>query len=374
MAGIYIHIPFCKTRCIYCDFFSSTSMKVKSQYIDSLCHEMALQQDYLGKEPIHTVYFGGGTPSQLDTSDFEQIFQALSFYNINPEISEITLEANPDDITKEYLDDIKNLPFNRISLGIQSFKDTELKFLNRRHNAQSAIDAVKLCRNSGFNNISIDLIYGIPNQSIEIWRKNLQQATDLNVQHISAYHLIYEEGTNLHKQVESGEITPIDEDLSIQMFNLMIELLNHNGFEHYEISNFAKSGYRSKHNSSYWNGTNYLGLGASAHSYNGLSRQWNISSIEQYIKSIQNNEIPAEIENITPQIAYNDYIITRMRTREGINLKKLSELFGKEAKDRCLKQAQPHIQNGMIILEGDYLRLARQGIFISDGIMSDLLF
>ncbi|GHV21779.1 coproporphyrinogen III oxidase [Bacteroidia bacterium] len=349
-------------------------MKVKSQYINSLCHEMTLQQDYLGKEPIHTIYFGGGTPSQLDTSDFEQIFQALSFYNINPEISEITLEANPDDITKEYLDGIKNLPFNRISLGIQSFEDSELKFLNRRHNAQSAINAVKLCQNSGFNNISIDLIYGIPIQSIEIWRKNLQQAIDLDVQHISAYHLIYEEGTKLHKQLESGEIAPIDEDLSIQMFDLMIELLNHNSFEHYEISNFAKSGYRSKHNSSYWNGTHYLGLGASAHSYNGLSRQWNISSIEQYIKSIQKNKIPAEIENITPQIAYNDYIITRLRTKEGINLEKLSGLFGEKAKNRCLKRTQPHIQNGMIILEGDYLRLARQGIFISDGIMSDLLF
>jgi oxygen-independent coproporphyrinogen-3 oxidase len=373
LAGIYIHIPFCKTRCIYCDFFSSAIKGEESQYVDALCREIRVQGEYLRSEPIETIYFGGGTPSQLKAAYFEKIFDSLSKskFRLNP--TEVTLEANPDDITQEYLDSIKNLPFNRISLGIQSFEDSELEFLNRRHHARSAINAVKQCQDSGFKNISIDLIYGIPHQSVEMWGKNLQQAIDLHVQHVSAYHLIYEEGTKLHKQLESGEITPVDEDLSIQMFDQMIELLCHHGFEHYEISNFAKPGYRSKHNSSYWNGTHYLGLGASAHSYNGHSRQWNIASIGQYIKSIQNNKIPAEIENITPQIAYNDYIITRMRTKEGLNTKELSGLFGEEIKDRCLESAQQHVRKGTVVLKGDVLKLTRQGIFISDSIMRDLL-
>ncbi len=372
MAGIYIHIPFCKTRCIYCDFFSATK-GVPSQYVDVLCEEIRLQKDYLGKEAIKTIYFGGGTPSQLGVSDFKKIFDALS-QNFNLDTIEVTLEANPDDISKEYLDSIKDLPFNRISLGVQSFDNYELEFLNRRHNGQSAIDAVKLCQEAGLDNISIDLIYGVPCSSgLETWKKTIQQALELNVQHISAYSLTYEEGTALSKMVESGKVEPIDDDVSLCMFEYMIDELGKNGFEHYEISNFAKPGYRSKHNSSYWSGTHYLGLGASAHSYNGKTRQWNVSSLDEYIKTIQNGEIPAELEVITPQTAHNDYIITRLRTKEGINLDELASLFGEKSKNRCLKLGEPYIKDSLLILEDNILRITYKGIFISDSIMRDLL-
>ncbi len=374
MAGIYIHIPFCKTRCIYCDFFSTATKGGESQYVEALCREVRLQKDYLEGESVSTVYFGGGTPSQLKASDFEKIFDSLSQeFDLN-NVLEVTLEANPDDISKEYLDSIKHLPFNRISLGVQSFDDYELKFLKRRHDAQAAIDAVKLCQEDGFNNISIDLIYGIRYPSVlETWGKTLQQALDLNVQHISAYSLTYEEGTVLSKMVESGEIEPIDDEWSVSMFYRMIDELGKNEFEHYETSNFAKPGYRSKHNSSYWNGTHYLGLGASAHSYNGKTRQWNVSSLDKYVEAIQNGEIPAELELITTQTAHNDYIITRLRTKEGINLDELSSLFGEKAKNRCLKLGELYIQDQMLIFEDNVLKISNKGIFVSDSIMRDLL-
>ena len=374
MAGIYIHIPFCKTRCIYCDFFSSTSMEIKSQYINALCKEIELQRDFLESESIETIYFGGGTPSQLDASDFKKIFDALSQNGYKLNTSEVTLEANPDDISKEYLKSIQDLPFNRISLGVQSFDDYDLKFLNRRHNAEAAKNAVKRCQEAGFENISIDLIYGINFPSnLKTWAENLQQAIELNVQHISAYSLTYEEGTQLFQMVEMGQTSPIDDDLSVSMLYRLIDKLTQNGFEHYEISNFAKPGYRSKHNSSYWNGTHYLGLGASAHSYNGKVRQWNVFSLKNYIESIQNNEIPAEVEFVTPQSAHNDYIITRLRTSDGINLDELASLFGETAKTRCLKLAEPYIKNNKLILNDNTLIITHSGIFVSDGIMRDLL-
>lgn len=382
MAGIYIHIPFCKTRCIYCDFFSSVSMENKELYIQAVCNELMLRSAYLEGEDIHTIYFGGGTPSQLLADDFEKIFSVISSYykNIDPSVQEITLEANPDDITPGYMQAIKRLPFNRISLGIQSFIDSELRFLNRRHNAESAIKAVKLCPDYGFSNISIDLMYGLPNQTMENWQKNLKQAIELNIQHISAYHLIYEEGTPIYKLLEKGIVNPIDDDLSVSLFEKLIDTLEESGFEHYEISNFAKKGYRSRHNSSYWDGTHYLGIGASAHSYNGASRQWNISSIADYIFYYNNSSglkqkepLPFETEIIDSKTAYNDFILTRLRTAEGINLEQLSFLFGEEKKNYCLRQAQKHIENQTLKIAGNHLMLTRKGIFISDGIMSDLI-
>ena len=349
-------------------------MKDKSSYINALCKEIELQKDFLESEPVETIYFGGGTPSQLDAADFKKIFDALSQNGYKLNTTEVTLEANPDDISKEYLKSIKDLPFNRISLGIQSFDDSELKFLNRRHNAETAINAVKQCQEAGFDNISIDLIYGISCPSVlDIWEKTLQQALELNVQHISAYSLTYEEGTELSQMVEMRKILPIDDDVSISMLYRLIDKLALNGFEHYEISNFAKPGYRSKHNSSYWNGTHYLGLGASAHSYNGKVRQWNIFSLKNYIESIENNEIPAEVEFTTPQSAHNDYIITRLRTSDGINLDELASLFGETAKAKCLKLAEPYIKNNKLILNDNTLIITHSGIFVSDGIMRDLL-
>ena len=407
MAGIYIHIPFCKTRCNYCDFFSSTSMNKKTQYIEALCKELELRKDYLQGEEIQTIYFGGGTPSQFAKEDFEKIFNHISLgvvsdaeckeknlplpppkwdmlnhqHPLSPSgggrrrfscDKEITLEANPDDITPQYLESLKDLPFNRISIGIQSFNDEELRFLNRRHNAQKAIEAVKNCRNYGFSNISIDLIYGLPCQNMQIWKDNLKQALELCVQHISAYHLIYEKGTKLYNLLEQGKITPIDEALSVEMFSEMIDILEENGFEHYEISNFAKSGFISQHNSSYWNGTHYLGIGASAHSFNGQARHWNVPDIDVYIETINQGKLPAETEIIGESEAYNDFILTRMRTMKGLNLSELKDLFGENKEKYCFAQAQKHIQNQTVKTEENYLKLTRKGIFISDGIMSDL--
>ena len=427
MAGIYIHIPFCKTRCIYCDFFSSTLMNKKTQYVEALCKELELRKDYLEGEEIQTIYFGGGTPSLLSANDFKKIFaqltplnplkgtlapekteinyglsplarrslrlrrvknkallcnyasQRLAFSNdvvgdyAEPELGrEITLEANPDDITPEYLESLKNLPFNRISIGIQSFNDAELRFLNRRHNAQKAIQAVKMCRDYGFSNISIDLMYGLPNQTMKIWEDTLGQALNLNIQHISAYHLIYEEETKLYELLKQRKITPAEEDLSVEMFSKMIDVLESNGFEHYEISNFAQPGFISQHNSSYWNGTHYLGIGASAHSFNGKVRHWNISDLDQYIQRINQGDLPSETEIIGEKEAYNDFILTRMRTMKGMDLNELEILFGAEKKMYCLNQAQKHIDNQTVQIQENYLKLTRKGIFISDGIMSDL--
>ena len=391
MAGIYIHIPFCKTRCIYCDFFSSTSMNKKTRYVEALCKELELRKDYLEGKKIQTVYLGGGTPSLLSKGDFEKIFTHLPLNSLkgtwtqhNEQIycsnspfrglgsKEITLEANPDDITPKYLDSLKNLPFNRISMGIQSFNDAELRFLNRRHNAQKAIEAVKTCQDYGFSNISIDLMYCLPGQTMQIWKDNLRQALELGIQHISAYHLIYEKETKLYNLLNRGKIIPVDETLSVDMFSEMIDILNEKGFEHYEISNFAKQGFISLHNSSYWNGTHYLGIGAAAHSFNGKARHRNIPDLDKYIQSINQGELPFKIEIIGKKEVYNDFILTRMRTMKGMDLNELEDLHGKEKRIYCLQQGQKHIQNQTLQLENNFLRLTRKGIFISDGIMSDL--
>jgi oxygen-independent coproporphyrinogen-3 oxidase len=365
MAGIYVHIPFCKKRCVYCDFFSSTDEDEKAGYVDALCEELREREDYLQGQSIDTIYFGGGTPTQLRAKDFDKIFKAIA---LKKPPFEITLEANPDDITPAYLQSIQHLPFNRVSLGIQSFNDKELKCLNRRHDAASALTAVRLLQENGFDNVSIDLMYGLPGQTPEIWEANLRQAIDLNVQHISAYHLIYEENTPLFSLLERGVITPIDEDTSVQLFEILIDTLTSAGFEHYEISNFAQPGYRSRHNSSYWTGAHYLGIGASAHSYNGFSRQWNAKVAGAAYKSFD-----SEMEIIDEQTAYSDFIITRLRMMEGISLPELHARFGEEKKTWCLQQAQRYLDGQMLEISGDHLRLTRKGIFISDGIMRDLL-
>ncbi|MDR0864587.1 MAG: radical SAM family heme chaperone HemW [Candidatus Symbiothrix sp.] len=384
MAGIYFHIPFCKTRCVYCDFFSSTHTKEKADYVEAMCRELQERKDYLQGQAIETVYFGGGTPSQLSAKDFEKLFSVISSVARNLtcpvgpteqsrflatlEMTEVTLEANPDDITPAYLDSIKHLPFNRISLGIQSFNNAELKFLNRRHDAQSAIRAVQLCLEYGFQNISIDLMYGLPNQTLEIWEENIRQAIALDIQHVSAYHLIYEEGTPLFELLQQGRIQPVDEDVSVEMFTLLIDRLAEAGFEHYEISNFARPGFHSRHNSSYWNGTHYLGIGASAHSYNGVSRQWN-----KQVHGARYAMQGFEMERIEEKTAYNDFILTRLRTMKGIDLDELQSLFGEEKKNDCWKQAQKFLDNQLLEITGNRLRLTRKGIFVSDGIMSDLM-
>ncbi|MDR0733792.1 MAG: radical SAM family heme chaperone HemW [Dysgonamonadaceae bacterium] len=369
MASIYLHIPFCKKRCIYCDFVSSTHDEMKRPYLETLCRELETRRDYLQNKTVETVYFGGGTPSQLNVEEFEKIFHALSAFALRP-APEITMEANPDDLTATYVDSIRHLPFNRVSVGVQSFDDKELKFLHRRHTAETAAKAVERLQEKGFTNIGIDLMYGLPEQNEIGWRDTLRKAKSLSVRHISAYHLTYEENAPLYALLQHGQVRPAEEETSVRLFEILTEEMADAGFEHYEISNFALPGYRSKHNTSYWNGTHYLGVGAAAHSYNGRSRQWNVSSIAKYIES----QTPENVEIIDEPTAYNDFILTRLRTREGVDLAKPTVPFGKEKTDYCLRQAQKYIENQCLERDGMRLRLTRKGIFVSDGIIRDLFF
>jgi oxygen-independent coproporphyrinogen-3 oxidase len=375
MAGIYIHIPFCKKRCIYCDFYSTTLDNTwKKEYITALCQEIQQRKEELKNETITTLYFGGGTPSQLNIDDFKIIFDTLKNNFSLSNCEEITLEANPDDINATYLKQIKTLPFNRISLGVQSFHNEMLQQLNRRHNATQAIEAVKACQKYGFTNISIDLMYGLPGQTLKDWEKDIQQAITLNPTHISAYHLIYEENTTLWKLREEKKVTETNEELSLSFFATLIKKLKTAGFEHYEISNFAQPNYASKHNSSYWEGIPYLGLGPSAHSFDGEYRKWNISNIKTYIDKIKKGESILEIEESTLYTRYNDFIITALRTAKGLNLKHLKHTFGKQLYQHCIKCAQPYLKQGTMQQENQRLFITPDGIFISDGIMSDLLY
>ncbi len=374
MAGLYIHIPFCTKRCLYCDFFSNTEMKYKEPYLSAVIRELELRKDYLEGEPVETIYFGGGTPSQLQAADFSRIFEAIHrLFDVSP-CAEITLEANPDDMTPGYVAGLQTLPFNRVSMGVQSFKEEDLRFLNRRHNREQALLAVDLCKKNGLENISVDLIYGLPGQNLEEWKQNLDTVISLDIPHISAYHLIYEEGTALYKLKEAGKITPVDEDLSVALFTSLIDRLTANGYLHYEISNFARPGMLSRHNSSYWIGKKYLGIGPSAHSYNGQNRQWNISSLPGYLQAIDKGVPDIEIENLDINTRYNDFIITGLRTMWGIKFNEIQHQFGKDKLIYCQKQAAPYLKQGLLIEKDDTLTLSRNGIFISDSIMSDLLW
>lgn len=374
MAGLYIHVPFCTKRCLYCDFFSNTEMKYKEPYVSALLRELELRKEYLDGEPLETIYFGGGTPSQLDAADFGRIFDAIYRLFDTSGCREITLEANPDDMTPGYVASLRSFPFNRVSMGVQSFKEEDLRFLNRRHNREQALQAVELCKKNGLANISIDLIYGLPGQTLQAWEANLDMAMCLDIPHISAYHLIYEEGTALYKLKEVGKISPVEEEVSVALFTSLIDRLTANGYLHYEISNFARPGMISLHNSSYWTGKKYLGTGPSAHSYNGENRQWNVSSLPAYLEAIKQGVPATETEELDINTRYNDFIITGLRTMWGIRLTDIQEHFGKEKVTYCQKQAAPYLQQGLLLQKDDILTLSRQGIFISDGIMSDLLW
>lgn len=375
MAGIYLHIPFCKTRCIYCDFYSTTRSELKTRYVQALCRELEMRKDYLKKgEDVETIYFGGGTPSQLEKEDFHQIFKTLRQQYGLEHCREITLEANPDDLTPEYLRMLSEFPFNRISMGIQTFDDPTLKLLHRRHNAQTAIEAVKRCRENGFQHISIDLIYGLPGETLERWERDLQQAIHLDVEHISAYHLIYEKGTPIYNMLQKHQIDEVDEESSVAFFSALIDRLREAGYEHYEISNFCRPGKYSQHNTAYWQGIAYLGCGPSAHSFNGATREWNISSINDYIKGIDEGQRRFETEYRDPATRYNEFIITSTRTMWGIPLERMKDEFGTERWQYCLDMAEPYLKNGKLEEVDGSLRLTREGIFISDSIMSDLLW
>ncbi|MDR0873704.1 MAG: radical SAM family heme chaperone HemW [Prevotellaceae bacterium] len=378
MAGIYIHIPFCKSRCAYCDFHSGTDFSLKDKYINALCAELHIRKNYFF-ENVKTVYFGGGTPSLLKYEDFLRILNAVNENYSLSQNTEMTIEANPDDISKEYVEMLRGLGFNRISIGIQSFNDKELQLINRRHSAEKAREAVKNCQKAGFQNISIDLIYGLPAQTLETWENNLNEAIALDVQHISAYHLTYEKGTKICQMLEKNEIRQVSEETSLEMFKMLTGKLKSAGFEHYEISNFAQKGFRSQHNSAYWNDEKYIGVGTAAHSYNGISRQWNVSDTKKYI----DGKSFFEIEDLTETEKYNDFVITRLRTCEGIDLSVLKEKFGEKLLQYCLKNAEKWIATRHCIYTcqarndkttNARLVLTEKGIFVSDCIFEGLIF
>lgn len=373
MAGIYLHIPFCKKRCIYCDFYSSTRSDLRERYVEALCSELEQRIHYLNKEPVTTLYFGGGTPSQLTIGQLQRIFDCLSRLINLQELEEVTLEANPDDLTPAYVEGLSTLPINRLSMGIQSFDDRMLQLLNRRHTALQAIEAVARCREAGFQNLSIDLMYGLPGQDEEGWARDLRQAVALNVEHISAYHLSIEEGTPLHRLWAAHRLDEADEELSVRLFEMLTTTLQQAGYEQYEISNFCLPGRHSRHNSSYWHGIPYLGCGASAHSFNRTSREWNIASIEHYIEGITNGQRAYEQENLDKNTRYNETVMTALRTREGLSLSLLSRQFDNSYYNYCLRMAHPHLEAGLMEISNDCLRLTHKGIFVSDAILTDLM-
>ena len=373
MAGIYIHVPFCKTRCAYCDFFSTTLHDMKSRYVDALCQELVMRRNYLHDAPIGTLYFGGGTPSQLSESDFHSIFNQIEKVYGLEACEEITLEANPDDLTDDYVEMLTTLPFNRISMGIQTFHEPTLQLIGRRHPAPEAIEAVRRCQQHGFTNISIDLIYGLPGETLEQWKEDLLMAFSLKVQHLSAYHLTYEQGTRLWQMLQRKEICEVDEDTSVELFRILCEEMQKAGYEHYEISNFALPNFRSRHNSAYWHEVPYLGCGPGAHSFDGDSREWNVSSLPKYIEALEQGQRNYEQETLDKDTRYNEFIMTRLRTCEGFSLNDLQQRFGQAYYDYCLHLATPYTRQGLLLQKEITLRLSREGIFVSDDIISDLM-
>lgn len=372
MAGIYIHIPFCKSRCIYCGFYSTTLLDLRKKYINAVCREMELRKNYI-REPFSTIYLGGGTPSLLDEAELTKLFLYINnVYDVDRN-AEITMECNPDDITPEFTNMLSRLPINRVSMGAQTFADSRLRLLHRRHNSDEVKHAVKLLREAGIKNISIDLMFGFPDESLNQWKEDISAALALNVEHISAYSLMYEEDTPLWKMLDTGKVKEIDEELSLTMFKELVCQLTDAGYEHYEISNFARPGYRSRHNSSYWHQVPYIGLGAAAHSFDLNSRQWNVADLKLYIEEINNGIIPMEREELDNDTTFNDIITTALRTSDGINLNALETRLDKRYRNTLISAAGKHLEQGLLEIRHDRLRLTSEGIFISDMVMSDLM-
>ncbi len=372
MAGIYIHIPFCRKACIYCDFHFSTSLKSKTELLKAIVREHELRSGYLEKQEVTSIYFGGGTPSVLNEEDLALLLEPLyKMHSINPHV-EITLECNPDDLSTAYMQTLKKSGINRLSVGAQSFIDEELKWMNRGHNAVQSKDTVKRAQDLGFDNISIDLIYGSKFQSEQAWEDNLHQAFDLNIQHLSAYNLTVEKGTALGYFVSKGKEQETDEQLSALHFQALQDAAQKHDFVHYEISNFAKEGYYSRHNSSYWKGAWYLGLGPSAHSFNGVSRQWNISNNQVYIKKLAQNNVPCELEVLSVDQRYNEYILTGLRTIWGVRPEFILREFGQEYLLHFTEHSKSYVQSGHLQQQGDACVLSASGKLLADKIASDL--
>lgn len=376
MAGLYVHVPFCTQRCSYCDFYTQTDSRLRTDYLRALRRELAERAAELDHEPLDTIYFGGGTPSQLPIDALRAIFRTIRAHYDVSSCREITLEANPDDLSADYLRQLHSqLPIRRISLGVQSFDDADLLRLRRRHDSQGAIRAVGCCLEAGFTDISIDLIYGLPDQTPEAWARNLDVAFRLGVSHLSAYHLTYEAGTPLHRQLLSGRIHAVSEDVSVRLYRLLIERAARAGWEHYEVSNFSLPGRFARHNSAYWTGARYIGVGPSAHSYDGRARSWNVASLPAYVAGILSGRPDREREVTDNDMRYNEYLMTRLRTMWGISLPHLRDTFGPRRLAHFLRHATPYIASGRLVRlhdPADTIRLTEEAFFVSDGIISSL--
>lgn len=374
MAGIYIHIPFCRLKCYYCDFYKTVNTSLTEKFIKALKNEIIQRKNYLDNEQIETIYFGGGTPSVLTKNELTEILDFLKInFNISPD-AEITFEANPDDLSAEYLHEIYHAGVRRLSIGIQSLQNEFLKKMNRRHDAQQAVEAVIDATNTGFNDISVDLIYGLPGLTSAQWKADLEKVFQLPVQHLSAYHLTYHKGTPFYTWLKKGTLKAINEEESILQFQMLIQMANKNGFEQYEISNFARDQKYSKHNSSYWTGVKYLGLGPSAHSFNGVSRSWNVSHIESYIKAVEAGISYSETEILTENNKYNEFVLTRIRTKWGVSAVETKKIFGNDKADWFQKNIEKYTRAGLVKEQSGIFTLTEKGMFVSDDIMANLMF
>jgi len=372
MAGVYFHVPFCKQACHYCDFHFSTSLKHKEDMLGAMIQEMKLRADYLNNKKIETIYFGGGTPSTLEAAEINLLIQQLAnIYEISSN-AEITLEANPDDLNLKKVTELRNTPINRFSIGIQSFYEEDLKWMNRAHNAQEADSAIKRVQDAGFENITADLIYGFPLLSDEKWLNNIHKLIGFQIPHISAYSLTIEPRTALAHFIKTGKQPAVDDEQSAEQFLLLMEVMSNFTYEHYEISNFALQNHYAVHNTNYWKSTPYLGIGPSAHSYNGLTRQWNINNNVQYINAIMKNTIPAEVEVLTPADRLNEYIMTSLRTVWGLDLDYVERTFGSSSVNAMLARAEPFKKQKHLLVDKNHLKLTTTGKLLADNIAAEL--
>ena len=374
MAGLYIHIPFCASRCIYCGFYSTTRLDLRQQYVDALIRELVEvgKSKMLKDDSISTVYLGGGTPSQLTIPQLHQLFDAIYIYNKVEPDAEVTIEMNPDDVSVPYADTLRQLGINRVSMGAQTFDDERLRWLNRRHTVAQVGQAVTILRAAGIRNISIDLMYGFPDETIDDFVHDIDEVIKLDVEHISAYCLMIEEGTELYRRYGDKRVREYDdskEETERKMYELLIDKLTAAGYEHYEISNFARPSFRSRHNSSYWTGVPYIGLGAAAHSFDGHLRSWNVSDIRQYIAAVNRDERLNEEEVLSATDFYNERVMLGLRTCEGVDLSALSD----DERNYCIQEAQPFLSDDILLLTDNRLVLTRKGLFVSDYVMSSLM-
>lgn len=372
MAGIYLHIPFCKQACNYCDFHFSTSLKMKASFIDALLTEIALRKSVFEQQTINSIYFGGGTPSLLSEKDLNRIFETLfTSFRVSP-MAEITLEANPDDLSPEKIKVLKNTPINRLSIGVQSFRDEDLRFMKRAHNAREALSSIKNSKQAGFTNLTIDLIYGTPGMDTSAWLENLNIAFALDIPHISCYALTVEPNTELHHQILHQKVSNVDEHQSAVQFELLTRQMKRNGYEQYEISNFCIPGAYSKHNSSYWKKNMYLGLGPSAHSFYDNKRLWNVSNNTTYVKSLAQNLLPLQEEVLSLEDRYNEYVMTSLRTKWGCSIAEIENNFSSELADYFRNEIELYVSSKNVLVKKEVYYLSEKGTLLADRIASDL--